>query len=93
MPVSDFDFVLRVNLRSKFLVTRAAAPNMMKRWQWRIICLLSGAEKARRGPNDGAGYSMATAGVHGFIRGVALELAEYNITANARWTRAHRRRG
>ena len=41
--------------------------------------------------HDGAGYSMAMAGVHGFIRSVALELAEYNITANVRWTRAHRR--
>ena len=35
MPVADFDFVLRLNLRSTFLVTRAAAPHMMKRRQGR----------------------------------------------------------
>ena len=31
----------------------------------------------------GAAYSAAKAGVHGFIRDVALELAEYGITVNA----------
>jgi NAD(P)-dependent dehydrogenase (short-subunit alcohol dehydrogenase family) len=45
MPVADFDFVLRLNLRSTFLVTRAAAPHMMKRRQGRIICLSSGARE------------------------------------------------
>src|SRR5262249_48267048 len=31
----------------------------------------------------GAAYSAAKAGVHGFVRDVALELAEYEITVNA----------
>jgi len=31
----------------------------------------------------GAAYSAAKAGVQGFIRDVALELADYNITVNA----------
>jgi NAD(P)-dependent dehydrogenase (short-subunit alcohol dehydrogenase family) len=45
MAVGDFDFVLRLNLRSTFLVTRAAAPHMMKRRQGRIICLSSGQRR------------------------------------------------
>jgi len=86
MAVADFDFVLRLNLRSTFLVTRAAAPHMMKRRQGRIICLSSGAREGTPWTayyQGGAAYSMAKAGVHGFIRDVALELAEYNITVNA----------
>jgi NAD(P)-dependent dehydrogenase (short-subunit alcohol dehydrogenase family) len=86
MPVADFDFVLRLNLRSTFLCTRAAAPHMMKRRQGRIICMSSGAREGTPWTayyQGGAAYSAAKAGVHGFIRDVALELAEYNITVNA----------
>ena len=86
MPVADFDFVLRLNLRSTFLCTRAAAAYMMKRRQGRIICMSSGAREGTPWTayyQGGAAYSAAKAGVHGFIRDVALELAEYNITVNA----------
>ena len=86
MPVADFDFVLRLNLRSTFLCTRAAAAHMMKRRQGRIICMSSGAREGAPWTayyQGGAAYSAAKAGVHGFIRDVALELAEYNITVNA----------
>jgi len=86
MPVADFDFVLRLNLRSTFLCTRAAAAHMMTRRQGRIICMSSGAREGTPWTayyQGGAAYSAAKAGVHGFVRDVALELAEYNITVNA----------
>jgi NAD(P)-dependent dehydrogenase (short-subunit alcohol dehydrogenase family) len=86
MSVADFDFVLRLNLRSTFLCTRAAAAHMMKRRQGRIICMSSGAREGTPWTayyQGGAAYSAAKAGVHGFIRDVALELAGYNITVNA----------
>src|SRR5215475_15272176 len=86
MTVADFDFVLRLNLRSTFLCTRAAAAHMMKRRQGRIICMSSGAREGTPWTayyQGGAAYSAAKAGVHGFIRDVALELAEYGITVNA----------
>jgi 3-oxoacyl-[acyl-carrier protein] reductase len=86
MTVADFDFVLRLNLRSTFLCTRAAAAHMMKRRQGRIICMSSGAREGTPWTayyQGGAAYSAAKAGVHGFIRDVALELAEYNITVNS----------
>src|SRR5215468_5360606 len=86
MTVADFDFVLRLNLRSTFLCTRAVAAHMMKRRQGRIICMSSGAREGTPWTayyQGGAAYSAAKAGVHGFIRDVALELAEYGITVNA----------
>jgi len=86
MRVEDWDFVLRLNLRSTFLCTRAAVPHMMQRRYGRIVCLSSGAREGTPWTayyQGGAAYSAAKAGVHGFIRDVALELAEHGINVNA----------
>ena len=86
MTVEDWDFVLRLNLRGMFLCTHYAVPHMMERRQGKIICLSSGAREGTPWTayyDGGAAYSVAKAGVHGFIRDVALELAEYNINVNA----------
>jgi len=86
MSVEDWDFVLRLNLRSTFLCTRYAVPDMMTRRQGKIICLSSGAREGTPWTayyQGGSSYSVCKAGVHGFIRDVALELAEYNINVNA----------
>jgi NAD(P)-dependent dehydrogenase (short-subunit alcohol dehydrogenase family) len=86
MSAEDWDFTIRLNLRSLFLCTRHAAPHMIKRQQGRIICFSSGAREGTPWLalySGGAAYSVAKAGVHGFIRDVAMELAEYNITVNA----------
>src|SRR5262245_56067929 len=76
MPVADFDFVLRLNLRSTFLCTRAVAPHMMKRKQGRIICMSSGAREGTPWTayyHGGAAYSAAKAGGQGFNPAVAME--------------------
>jgi 3-oxoacyl-[acyl-carrier protein] reductase len=86
MTVADWDFTLRLNLRSTFLCTRAAVPHMMKRRYGRIVCLSSGAREGTPWTayyQGGSAYSAAKAGVHGFIRDVALELAEHGINVNA----------
>ena len=86
MSVEDWDFTLRLNLRGTFLCTRYAAPHMIKRRQGRIVCLSSGSREGTPWTalsTGGAAYSACKAGVHGFVRDVALELAEYNITVNA----------
>jgi 3-oxoacyl-[acyl-carrier protein] reductase len=86
MAVEDWDFVLRLNLRSTFLCTRYAVLHMMQQRSGRIVCLSSGAREGTPWTayyQGGAAYSAAKAGVHGFIRDVALELAEYGITVNA----------
>ena len=86
MSVTDWDFVLRLNLRSTFLCTRAAVPHMMRRRYGRIVCISSGAREGTPWTayyQGGSAYSAAKAGVHGFIRDVALELAEHGINVNA----------
>ena len=86
MKAEDWDFVLRLNLRSTFLCTRAAVPHMMRRRYGRIVCMSSGAREGTPWTayyQGGSAYSAAKAGVHGFIRDVALELAEYGINVNA----------
>jgi NAD(P)-dependent dehydrogenase (short-subunit alcohol dehydrogenase family) len=86
MKVEDWDFVMRLNLRSTFLCTRAAVPHMMKRRSGRIVCLSSGAREGTPWTayyQGGSAYSTTKAGVHGFIRDVSLELAEHGINVNA----------
>ena len=86
MSVEDWDFTLRLNLRGTFLCTRYAAPHMIERRRGRIVCLSSGAREGTPWTalsTGGAAYSASKAAVHGFIRDVAIELADYNITVNA----------
>jgi len=84
--LEDWDFVLRLNLRPTFLCTRAAVPHMMRQRYGRIVCMSSGAREGTPWTayyQGGSAYSAAKAGVHGFVRDVALELAEHGINVNA----------
>ncbi len=86
MTAENWDFVLRLNLRSTFLCTHHAVPHMMQQRSGKIVCISSGAREGTPWTayyQGGAAYSAAKAGVHGFIRDVALELAEYSINVNA----------
>jgi 3-oxoacyl-[acyl-carrier protein] reductase len=86
MSEETWDGVLRWNLRSTFLCTRAALPHMMKQRYGKIVCISSGAREGTPWTAyyaGGAAYSAAKAGVHGFIRDVALEVAQYGINVNA----------
>jgi NAD(P)-dependent dehydrogenase (short-subunit alcohol dehydrogenase family) len=86
MRVEDWDFVVRLNLRSTFLCTRHAVPHMIQQRSGTSVCISSGAREGTPWTayyQGGSAYSAAKAGVHGFIRDVALELAEYGITVNA----------
>jgi 3-oxoacyl-[acyl-carrier protein] reductase len=86
MRADDWDFVLRLNLRPTFLCTRAAVPHMIRQKYGRIVCMSSGAREGTPWTayyQGGSAYSAAKAGVHGFVRDVALELAEHRINVNA----------
>lgn len=85
MPLEDWDYTIKLNLRGTFLCTRAAVPHMMSRKRGKIICLSSGAREGTPWTayyQGGAAYSTCKAGVHGFMRDLALELAEFNINVN-----------
>jgi 3-oxoacyl-[acyl-carrier protein] reductase len=81
MPVADWDRMIAVNLRSVFLGTRIALPGMITRRWGRIISTSS--QLAHKGGIDLAHYAAAKAGVLGFTRSLAYEVAPHNITVNA----------
>ena len=86
MPEETWDGVIRLNLRSTFLCTRAASPHMIKQRYGKIVCISSGAREGTPWTAyyvGGSAYSAAKAGVHGFVRDVSLELAEHGINVNA----------
>ncbi|MSO76661.1 MAG: SDR family oxidoreductase [Alphaproteobacteria bacterium] len=86
MDVAEWDRIVRLNLRGMFLCTRAALKTMMRERAGRIVCLSSGAREGTPWTayyQGGSAYAACKAGVHGFIRNVALEVAEYGIHINA----------
>ena len=84
--VEDWDFIMRLNLRSAFLCTREAAAHMRERRSGRIVNLSSGAREGTPWTAyyiGNAAYAAAKAAIHGFTRHAALELAEYGVAVNA----------
>jgi 3-oxoacyl-[acyl-carrier protein] reductase len=80
MSVEDWDEVLRVDLRSAFLCTRAALRDMVRARWGRIISISSVAGLA--GNPGQANYAAAKAGLVGFTMAVAKEVGSRSITAN-----------
>lgn len=81
MPVAMWDEMMAVNLRSVFLCTRAVLPGMVERRWGRIINISS--QLAHKGAAEMAHYAAAKAGVIGFTRSLAYEVAQDGITVNA----------
>ena len=77
----DWDKVLDVNLKSVFLCTAAALKYMIKQRWGRIISITSIVGMA--GNPGQANYASAKAGIIGFTRTIAKEVASRSITANA----------
>jgi len=81
MKEEDWDQVLNTNLKGMFLLTKAALKPMIKQRAGRIINISS---VIGIGGNLGqANYAAAKAGVIGFTRSVAKEVAGRNILVNA----------
>jgi 3-oxoacyl-[acyl-carrier protein] reductase len=81
MKEEDFDAVVQTNLRGAYLCTRAALRPMMKQRSGRIINITSVV--GLLGNPGQANYAAAKAGLIGFTRSVAREVASRNITVNA----------
>jgi 3-oxoacyl-[acyl-carrier protein] reductase len=77
----DWDEILRVNLKSAFLVTRRVLPGMRARHWGRIINVSSAA--AHVGGVVGPHYAASKAGLLGFTHWCARVLAKEGVTANA----------
>jgi 3-oxoacyl-[acyl-carrier protein] reductase len=81
MSENDWDSVLQTNLKSAFNCTKAALRPMMKQRYGRIINITSVSGLA--GQAGQANYSASKAGMIGFTKAVAREVASRAITVNA----------
>jgi 3-oxoacyl-[acyl-carrier protein] reductase len=81
MSDDDWDRVLDSNVRSAFLCTRAALRSMLRQRVGRIVNVASIA--GIRGNAGQANYAASKAGLIGFTKSVAREVASRGITVNA----------
>jgi 3-oxoacyl-[acyl-carrier protein] reductase len=81
MPIAMWDEMMRVNLRSVFLGTRLVLPAMRRKKWGRIINTAS--HLGHKGAPQMVHYCAAKAGVIGFTRSLAYEVARDGITVNA----------
>lgn len=81
MPIDMWDEMMRVNLRSVFLGTRLVLPAMRRKKWGRIINTAS--QLGHKGAAQMVHYCAAKAGVIGFTRALAYEVARDGITVNA----------
>ncbi len=80
MKDEDFQNVIKINLESYFRLSRAALRNMMKNRSGRIIGITS--ISGVMGNPGQANYAASKAGMIGFTKALAQEVASRNVTAN-----------
>ena len=80
MDKVNWDAVLRTNLDSLFNMTKQVADGMVERGWGRIINVSS--VNGSKGAFGQVNYSAAKAGVHGFSKALALEVAKKGVTVN-----------
>ena len=81
MKEEDFDKVINVNLKGTFNVTKNVVPFMIKQKEGKIINISSVVGVV--GNAGQANYSASKAGIIGFTKTLAKELASRNIRVNA----------
>jgi acetoacetyl-CoA reductase len=80
MTKADWDAVLRTNLDSVFNVSKQVCDGMVDRGWGRIINVSS--VNGSKGAFGQTNYSAAKAGMHGFTKSLALEVAKKGVTVN-----------
>jgi acetoacetyl-CoA reductase len=81
MTPEQWDSVMRTNLDSAFNVTRHVVDSMSEKGFGRIVNISS--VNGQKGQFGQANYSAAKAGLHGFTKAVAQELAAKGVTVNS----------
>ncbi|MEO0361268.1 MAG: 3-oxoacyl-ACP reductase FabG [Pseudomonadota bacterium] len=82
MDPTEWDDVMRTNLKSAFLAVKASIPAFEKAGRGRVI-LTSSITGPVTGFPGWAHYGASKAGQLGFLKTAAMELARYNATINA----------
>jgi NAD(P)-dependent dehydrogenase (short-subunit alcohol dehydrogenase family) len=80
MREEDWDRVIGTNLIGAFLCSRAVAATFLRQGSGRVISITSG--RAFQGAKNAAHYASSKAGIIGFSKSLALELAPRHITVN-----------
>ncbi len=80
MTKADWDAVMRTDLDAIFNVTKAFISPMVERGFGRIINI--GSVNGSRGAFGQTNYAAAKAGIHGFTKALALEVAKRGVTVN-----------
>lgn len=81
MDLDHWKKLLRVNLDSTFLFTKAVSPYMKKKNWGRIILVTSTA--GQRGEAFHSHYAASKGGMISFTKSMAVELGQYGITTNS----------
>jgi len=76
----DWDAVMHTNLDSVFNMTKAVLDDMVDRGWGRVINVSS--VNGQKGAFGQTNYSAAKAGMHGFTKALALEVAKKGVTVN-----------
>ncbi len=77
--VDAFDYIVRNNIRSAFLMTKYALPHLRKA---RGNVISTGSEAGAMGEPTAAPYGGSKAFLHAMMRGVAYEQGKYGVRAN-----------
>jgi acetoacetyl-CoA reductase len=80
MSKADWDAVMRTNLDSCFNMTKQVMDGMVDRGWGRVINVSS--VNGQKGAFGQTNYSAAKAGIHGFTKALALEVARKGVTVN-----------
>jgi acetoacetyl-CoA reductase len=80
MDKANWDAVIRTNLDSCFNMTKQVCDSMVDRGWGRIINISS--VNGQKGAFGQTNYSAAKAGMHGFTKALALEIAKKGVTVN-----------
>jgi acetoacetyl-CoA reductase len=81
LSIKEWEQVVHADLNSYFYTVKAALPIFMRQEDGRIINISSFV--GQMGNFGQANYSAAKAGIIGFTKTAALELARYHVTVNA----------
>ena len=80
MSKADWDAVIHTNLDSCFNMTKQVMDGMIERGWGRVINISS--VNGQKGAFGQTNYSAAKAGMHGFTKALALEVAKKGVTVN-----------
>ena len=84
-PLKRWEIVLKVNIMSAFLCSKAVLPQMIKQKSASIINIssLAADERDEGTVPTGVVYAVSKAGLDRFTLGLATEVGKYNIAVNA----------